>query len=124
MGVARVCRYAGKLRAAPEATSRADASMLSSALENALPEGALVAKYHAPARNATEATQAYSSLLHIRADFQLVDATLREATRLVAGQCVDRAAAIEKVLPRNKECQGARASCCSCCQTFLRRAER
>ena len=101
------CRHAGKLRAMPEATGREDAAMLTAALVEALPAGALAAKYRAPARNGDEAAAAYANLLQMRADFQLVDVTLRECTRLVAAECAERAAAIEAVRSAPWRC-GAR----------------
>jgi hypothetical protein len=71
--------------------------MLSAALDEALPEGALVAKYRLTVRSTDEAVKVFSNLLQVRADFQLVDVTLCECSRLVAAQCVERAVAVEKV---------------------------
>ena len=102
------CSYTGKLRATPEATGREDAAMLTAALEEALPVGALAAKYRVPARSGDEAAAAYANLLQMRADFQLVDVTLRECTRLVAAECAERAAAVEAVRSAPWRC-GARA---------------
>jgi peptide methionine sulfoxide reductase MsrB len=84
-----------KLKGAAEPTTRADAAALSAALAEALPEGAVAAKYRVPARSTGEAAKAYSNFLGIKGDFRPVDAALRECARLAAAQCSERAAAIE-----------------------------
>ena len=97
----------------PQPTARRDADVLCATLNESLPEGVLAAKYRLAVRSTDDATRLYDNLLLIRGDFQLVDVTLRECSRLAAAQCVERAAAIETVrLPSTENPYGARKPPC------------
>lgn len=80
-----------------EPTSRKDAAVLADALTEALPDGALLSKYRRAVRSTQDAVDAYTNLLNIRSDFQLVDISLCECSRLVAGRCIEQARVIEMV---------------------------
>jgi hypothetical protein len=71
--------------------------MLSTALEESLPDGVLNSKYRLAVRTTQEAAQLYTNLLHIRGDFACLDVILRECARLVSSHCSEQAAAIEGV---------------------------
>lgn len=71
--------------------------MLCATLNESLPQGVVAAKYRLAVQSTDDAARLYDNLLHIRADFQLIDVTARECSRLVAAHCVERAAAIEMV---------------------------
>lgn len=69
--------------------------MLCATLNESLPQGVVAAKYRLAVQSTDDAARLYDNLLHIRADFQLIDVTARECSRLVAAHCAERAAAIE-----------------------------
>ena len=89
--------YVEPLKSKPQPTDRFDALQLAQSLEQALPVGAIAAKYKAVALGTGEAAKLYPKLLHIRSDFQVVDVTLRESARLVAANCSQQANVLEKV---------------------------
>jgi hypothetical protein len=75
--------------------------MLSTALEESLPDGVLKAKYQLAVRTTQEAAQLYTNLLRIRGDFACVDVILGECARLASAHCSEQAAAIEGVCPEH-----------------------
>jgi len=97
-------QYAASLPSKVEPAGRSDAAMLGAALGELLPEGAVTAKYRVAVADASEAQALYANSLDLRSDFELVDVTLRECARQVAGQCVERAQVIETV--RSEGLQG------------------
>lgn len=73
--------------------------MLSEALTETLPDGAIIAKYRRAVNCTQDAVDAYTNVLNIRGDFQLLDVALCECSRLVAGRCVEQARVVEQVPP-------------------------
>jgi hypothetical protein len=74
--------------------------MLSTTLDESLPEGAVMAKYRLAVRTTQDASHLYTNFLQIRGDFAFLDVILRECSRLVSSHCSEQAAAIEGVRAR------------------------
>jgi hypothetical protein len=89
-------RRAVPLKGAVEPTTH-EAAMLAKALDEMLPEGAVVAKYRLAVHKPEQASELYNNMLRVKKDFEVVDTTSRECARMVAARCLQQAHVIEKV---------------------------
>lgn len=91
------CRHKLPISDSKHFCGREDARLVISHLDKVLPAGALTSKYRVAAGTAEEAMKLYHHVLNVRADFKVVDVSLRECARIIAANCLDRAQAIDKV---------------------------
>ncbi|GFR45372.1 hypothetical protein Agub_g6747, partial [Astrephomene gubernaculifera] len=93
-----------RLPRGPQPVGRGEAVILEAALDEALPPGAITAKYGSGGAAAAAAAEAaFWGDGDVRRDFDMLVMVQREVARQVAGQCVERGRVIEKLADRQAE---------------------
>lgn len=92
-----MCRHAVTQKHGAEPSGRADAAALTQALQEALPAGAVKAKYKLSATTVDEAASAFANLMNVRNDFHLIDLAVTEAASLIGAECLERSEVLHEV---------------------------
>ncbi|GAX77051.1 hypothetical protein CEUSTIGMA_g4497.t1 [Chlamydomonas eustigma] len=92
---------------APQPAGRGEAVVLEAALDESLPAGAIMAKYHPDAPASAVPTgstgKAFIGSQDVGRDFEALEAVQREAARQVASHCVEQGKLLLKVSDRYRE---------------------